>query len=115
MVRVSRSTITERGQERQLSVQLGNRLGFDVRPSRLFVWAGPEREGRERIVSLGRPPARMHAPHRRRWLKIGPAEISYLGNPAITLGLSAWRYTQHWRQNAANAQSKGTSRGGAGA
>jgi hypothetical protein len=97
-VQASRSAVTERDQERQVAVQVGRSFGFDLRPSRLFVWAGAEREGHERIVSLGKPPARMQAPRRRRWLKVGPAEVSYLGSPAVTLPLSALRYAQHVRR-----------------
>jgi hypothetical protein len=66
-LRTGRSTLAERGQERQVAVQVGRRFGFDLRPSRFFAWADPERQGRERIVSLGKPPARMQAPRRRRW------------------------------------------------
>jgi hypothetical protein len=103
-VQASRSAVTERGQERQVAVQMGRSFGFDLRPSRLFVWAGAAREGHERIVSLGKPPARMQAPRRRRWVKVGPAEISYLGSPAVTLPLSAWRYAQHVRRQVGSGQ-----------
>ena len=109
-VEARRSAVVERGQERQVSVQVGRSFGFDLRPSRLFVWAGPEREDHERIVSLGKPPARMQAPRRRRWLKVGPAEISYLGSPAVTVPLSAWRYAQHARKRAREAQKPGAER-----
>jgi hypothetical protein len=111
-VQASRSAVTERGQERQVAVQVGRSFGFDLRPSRLFVWAGAEREGHERIVSLGKPPARMQAPRRRRWLKVGPAEISYLGSPAVTLPLSAWRYAQHVRKQVGGSQQAGVARPG---
>ena len=47
-VQASRSAVIERGQERQVAVQVGRSFGFDLRPSRLFVWAGAEREGHER-------------------------------------------------------------------
>jgi len=104
MIQASRSPVLERGQERQVTVQLGRRFGFDLRPSRFFVWPGPEREGRERIVSLGKPPARMLAPRRRRFLRVGPAEISYLGSPAVTVPLSVWRYAKHARQAAREKQ-----------
>ena len=103
-VQASRSTVAERGQERQVAVQVGRSFGFDLRPSRLFVWAGAQREGHERIVSLGKPPARMQAPRRRRWLKVGPAEVSYLGSPAVTVPLSAWRWAQHVRSQARDRQ-----------
>jgi hypothetical protein len=106
-LQASRSTVTERGQERQVAVQVGRSFGFDLRPSRLFVWAGSEREGHQRIVSLGKPPARMQAPRRRRWLKVGRAEISYLGSPAVTVPLSAVRYAQHVRRRTHDAQKLG--------
>jgi hypothetical protein len=107
LVQASRSAVAERGQERQMTVQVGRSFGFDLRPSRLFIWAGVERKGHERIISLGKPPARMQAPRRRRWLKVGPAEISYLGSPAVTLPLSAWRYAQHLRKQAGSVQKTG--------
>ncbi len=46
---------TKRG-ERSLELQLGALGGFDLRPTRLFVWKGDERESQARIVSLGFPP-----------------------------------------------------------
>ena len=106
-VQASRSAVAERGQERQVAVQVGRSFGFDLRPSRLFLWTGAEREGHERIVSLGKPPARMQASRRRRWLKVGPAEISYLGAPAVTVPLSAWRYAQHVRRQVGGQKTAG--------
>ena len=103
-LQATRSPLVERGQERQVTVQLGRRFGFDLRPSRFFVWAGPQREGHERILSLDRPPARMLAPRRRRFLSVGPAEISYLGSPAVTVPLSLWRYARHARRAAGGKQ-----------
>lgn len=88
----SSSSLVEAGQERQFSVQAGPLFGIDLRPSRLFFWTGAEREGHERIVSLGRPPKVMRAARRRRFVRLGSAEVSYLGNPAVTLGVSLYRY-----------------------
>jgi hypothetical protein len=91
-VETNRSALVEQGQERQFSIQAGSLFGVDLRPSRLFLWAGEERRGQERVVSLDRPPRVLRGQPRRRFLRLGPTEISYLGNPAVTLGLSAYNY-----------------------
>jgi hypothetical protein len=98
VVKTESSSIVEAGQERQFTVQAGSLFGVDVRPSRLFFWVGPEREGHERIVSLGRAPKVMRAARHRRFVKVGAAEISYLGNPAYTLGVSLYRYARQLAQ-----------------
>ena len=92
LVEASKSTAVEQGHERQVSVQAGSLFGVDLRPSRLFFWLGEERHGQERVVSLDRPPRVLRGQHRRRFLRVGGAEISYLGTPAVTLGLSAYSY-----------------------
>ena len=91
-VETTKSALVEQGRERQLSIQAGSLFGVDLRPSRLFLWLGDERRGQERVVSLDRPPKVLRGQPRRRFLKLGAAEISYLGNPAVTLGLSAYNY-----------------------
>ena len=91
-VETTKSALVEQGRERQLSIQAGPLFGVDLRPSRLFIWLGDERRGQERVVSLDRPPKVLRGQPRRRFLKLGPAEISYLGNPAVTLTLSAYNY-----------------------
>jgi len=91
-VETTKSAAVEQGRERQLSIQAGSLFGVDLRPSRLFLWLGDERRGQERVVSLDRPPRVLRGQPRRRFLRVGPAEISYLGNPAVTLTLSAYNY-----------------------
>jgi hypothetical protein len=91
-VETTRSALVEQGRERQLSIQAGPLFGVDLRPSRLFLWLGDERRGQERVVSLDRPPKVLRGQPRRRFLKLGAAEISYLGNPVVTLTLSAYNY-----------------------
>lgn len=91
-VETSKSALVEQGQERQFSVQAGSLFGVDLRPSRLFLWLGDERQGQERVVSLDRPPKVLRGQPRRRFLRLGGAEITYLGNPAVTLSLSAYNY-----------------------
>ena len=86
------STELERGVERQIVLQVGPLAGIDVRPSRLFVWYGSERAGMERIVSLDKAPRVLRRPRPRRYLQLPGLEVSYLGNPAVTLALAsgAW-------------------------
>jgi hypothetical protein len=91
-VSTTRSAAPERGQERQVSLQVGQLFGVDLRPSRVFLWPGEVREGNERIISLGSPPSGLRSAHRRRFVQLGATRISYLGNPAVTVGLSAIHY-----------------------
>src|SRR3990172_8622449 len=51
-----RSPEVVRGVERSLEVKIAGLGGFELRPTRLFLWAGEDREATERIVSLGREP-----------------------------------------------------------
>lgn len=73
------------GEERSLEVQVGPLFGVDVRPSRVFLWSGPDRRAC-RIVPLGRRPRTMVIPRRRRQFRAGPIEVTLLGNPLFTLG-----------------------------
>jgi hypothetical protein len=77
-----------RGREREFEVQLGALGGFELRPTRLFVWAGGERSGRERILSLGSPPRSLMIPRRERELRAGAVRIRSLGNPLLTVALA---------------------------
>lgn len=73
------------GEERSLEVQVGPFFGVDVRPSRVFLWTGPNR-GTRRIVPLSHRPRTMVVPRRRRQFRAGPVEVTLLGNPLVTLG-----------------------------
>src|SRR5687767_8181886 len=55
-----------KGVERALEVRLGAVGGFELRPTRIFLWSGEEREGRERVVSLGSPPRSLDLERRER-------------------------------------------------
>ena len=92
MALTRQSTELERGVERQIVLQVGPLVGIDVRPSRLFVWYGSERTGAERIVSLDRAPRVLRRARPRRYVQLRGLEVSYLGNPAVTLALAsgAW-------------------------
>jgi hypothetical protein len=78
-----------RGAERSFQVQLGGLGGFELRPTRVFVWAGGERAGQERILPLGGPPRSLTIPRRPRELHAGVIEVRTLGNPIMTIALAS--------------------------
>jgi hypothetical protein len=90
MSRIERreSAARVRGRERELEVQLGALGGFELRPTRLFVWTGNERAGRERVVSLGSAPRNLMIPRRERELNAGGVRVRSLGNPLMTVALA---------------------------
>jgi hypothetical protein len=77
-----------RGVERSFEVQLGHLGGFDLRPTRFFLWSGREREGRERVVPLGSAPRNLTIPRRRRELHAAGLDVRSLGNPLMTIALA---------------------------
>jgi hypothetical protein len=83
-----RSETRVRGRERELEVQLGALGGFEVRPTRVFVWAGGERGRQERIVSLRSSPRSLMIPRRERELLAGGIRVRTLGNPLMTIALA---------------------------
>jgi hypothetical protein len=78
-----------RGRERSLEIQVGGLGGFEVRPTRFFLWPGEEREGRERVVSLGSAPRGLTLPRREREVRAGSVRVRSLGNPLMTVTLAA--------------------------
>ena len=77
-----------RGVERSLQVQVGALGGFELRPTRVFVWGGAERQGRERILPLGSAPRSLTIPRRPRELHARGVEVRTLGNPLMTIALA---------------------------
>lgn len=77
-----------RGVERSFQMQLGSLGGFDLRPTRVFVWAGSDRADRERVLPLGGAPRSLQIPRRPRELKAGGIIVRSLGNPLMTLALA---------------------------
>lgn len=76
-----------RGVERTFEVQLGRLGGFELRPTRCFVWTGEERH-RERVVSLGSAPRSLTIPRREREREAGAVRMRTLGNPVVTVALA---------------------------
>jgi hypothetical protein len=77
-----------RGVERSLQVQVGDLGGFDLRPTRFFVWTGGERAGHERILPLGSAPRSLTIPRRPREVQAGSVEMRTIGNPLMTVALA---------------------------
>ena len=88
LVERKESAARVRGVERQLEVQLGPLGGFDLRPTRLFLWSGDEREGRERVVSLGSAPRNLLIPRTEKEVRAGAVRVRSLGNPLMTVALA---------------------------
>jgi hypothetical protein len=74
--------------ERSLELQLGALGGFDLRPTRLFVWSGAEREQRARIVSLGFAPGDPGPEVPGRKVEAGSVSVRTRGNPLLTVALA---------------------------
>lgn len=87
-VEKSRSPERIRGVERSLEVQVGSIGGFDLRPTRFFIWAGSTREGREQVLPLGAAPRNLQIPRRPRELKAGTVMVRSLGSPLMTIALA---------------------------
>jgi hypothetical protein len=95
---MQQSQALERGVERQVVLQVGPFAGLDLRPSRLFFWYGADRGAGERIVSLDRAPRVLRQGRPRRYLHLPGIEVSYLGNPLVTLALSGRSWYRRLRQ-----------------
>lgn len=77
-----------RGVERSLEIRVGTLGGFDLRPTRFFLWTGEEREGNERVLPLGSAPRNLRIPRRPREIDAGPVHVRTLGNPLMTIALA---------------------------
>ncbi len=96
LVERSQTPAEIRGVERTLEVRVGSLGGFELRPTRLFVWKGEEREGHEQLVPLGERPAGLDYPRRETNLRAGSVEVRTLGNPLMTLALAGVVALKRW-------------------
>ena len=78
-----------RGRERGFEVQLGELGGFELRPTRLFLWPGADRETQSRVLSLGKPPRNLLLPRTETLYRAGSMRMTSVGNPLMTLALAA--------------------------
>jgi hypothetical protein len=96
LVERNRSREEIRGVERSLEVKVGSLGGFELRPTRLFVWKGEERAGSEQLVALGEKPSGLDYPRRETSVKAGAVEVRTLGNPLMTLALAGVIAIRRW-------------------
>jgi hypothetical protein len=87
-----------KGVERSLAVQVGTLGGFDLRPTRFFVWAGAERGMAERVLPLGSPPRNIKIARRPREVQAGSVHVRTLGNPLMTIALAGVYAAREWRR-----------------
>jgi hypothetical protein len=86
------------GVERSLEVQVGGLGGFELRPTRVFLWGGTAREENQRVVALGAPPRTLVIPRRERELHAGAVEIRTLGSPFMTVALAGVHAVREFRR-----------------
>lgn len=82
--------VAVRDQERALALTAGRLGGVELRPTRVFVWLGDRVGRREWVLPMGAEPRLLRVSHRRRHLDLGACHLSFLGNPAVTVGLLAY-------------------------
>ena len=86
------------GVERSLEIRVGALGGFELRPTRFFVWTGGERESNQRILSLGLAPRPLVIPRRPREIQAGSVEVRALGNPLRTMALASAHLARRLRR-----------------
>ncbi len=79
-------------------MQVGSLGGFELRPTRVFLWGGAEREGHQRVVALGAAPQALDTPRREREVHAGPMEIKTLGSPLMTVALAGVHAVREFRR-----------------
>ena len=84
--REASSCAASSGRSRCSSGALG---GFELRPTRCFLWAGSERAESERVLSLGVAPRSLTIPRRERRRETGAIRVRTLGNPIVTVALAS--------------------------
>ena len=94
--------VATRGHERALAVTAGPWGGAEIRPTRLFVWLGPRDRGHELVLPTGLQPRLLRAGRHRRHLRLGGCQITFLGNPLLTLGILGYNVVR--RPGGAEAQ-----------
>jgi len=84
-----------RGVERSLEVKLGALGGFELRPTRLFLWKGAERED-ERLVAFGERPSGLDYERHETSTKAGSVEMRTVGNPLMTIAMAGVVAFRRW-------------------
>jgi hypothetical protein len=93
-----------RGRERGVEVQLGQLGGFELRPTRLFLWPGEDRETQARVLSLGRAPRNLLLPRSETVYRAGSVQMTSVGNPLMTVALAAVQTAKAIRRRGSSAR-----------
>jgi hypothetical protein len=94
-----------RGRERGFEIQLGELGGFELRPTRLLLWPGSDRDGQSRrVLSLGQPPRSLLLPRKESEYRAGAVRMRSVGNPLMTLALAAVQTAVAVRRRGSSAQ-----------
>ena len=70
------------GSERAFEIKMGGLGGFELRPTRLFVWKGAERGATEKLVSLADQPVGLEYPRRESTVQDGRRRGALAREPA---------------------------------
>lgn len=84
-----------RGMERSLEVRLGALGGFELRPTRLFLWKGPGRDD-ERLVAFGKRPSGLDYERHETSTRAGSVELRTVGNPLMTIAMAGAIAFRRW-------------------
>lgn len=84
-----------RGIERTLEVRLGTLGGFELRPTRLFLWKGSERD-EERLVAFGERPSGLDYERHETSTRAGSVEMRTVGNPLLTIAMAGVIAFRRW-------------------
>jgi hypothetical protein len=93
-----------RGRERGFEIQLGELGGFELRPTRLFLWPGSDRDTQARVLSLGRAPRNLLLPRTQTEYRAGSVRLTSVGNPLMTLALAAVQTARAARRRGSSAR-----------
>jgi hypothetical protein len=93
-----------RGRERGFEVQLGELGGFELRPTRLFLWPGVDRDRESRVLSFGRPPRNLLLPRTESEYQAGAVRMRSVGNPLMTVALAAVETAKAVRRRGSSAR-----------
>jgi hypothetical protein len=94
------------GAERALEVKLGSLGGVEVRPTRMFLWKGDDRDATQRLVALADRPVGLDHARRESTVRVGPVEVRSRGNPLMTLAMAGAIAFRHWADGGQDPGSK---------
>ena len=90
------------GAERAFEVKLGSLGGFELRPTRLFVWRGAVRDD-EKVLPLAERPVGLDESRAESTIRVGSIHVRSRGNPVLTLAITGAIAVKRWA-NAPSAE-----------